>query len=210
MMGINASYPISQRFTGTLFLINGYWHLADANHVPSWGGQLAYKPTPQVTLKETILVGPQQTDTSPAFWRFLTDSMVERKTNRLTTAVEYIYSTENVAGPERSRASMMSAQAVLHWAFNQRWSATVRPELFWDPEGRWTLASQTVKAVTTTLEYRVPYRQLDTIIRVEHRYDDSRGPQGGFFRGAETAPGLLPLTPGQHLLILGVIIVFEH
>src|SRR5437879_11037957 len=56
MMGVNASYPFTNKLTGTLFLVNGYWHLADANHVPSWGSQVAYKVTSHTTLKETVLV----------------------------------------------------------------------------------------------------------------------------------------------------------
>src|SRR5450432_515321 len=58
---------------------------------------------------------------------------------------------------------------------------------------------------TTTLELRIPYRQTNTILRLEHRYDDSRGPDGGFFKGAEVKPGLADLTPTQHLLIFSVI-----
>jgi hypothetical protein len=72
------------------------------------------------------------------------------------------------------------------------------------------LARQTVKAVTTTVEYRIPYRQTNTIVRVEHRYDDSRGPDGGFFRGAELRPDVVGLTPTQHLLIFGLIFTFDR
>ena len=43
MLGVNASYPFNSKLTGTVFIINGYFHLANANGVPSWGGQLAYK-----------------------------------------------------------------------------------------------------------------------------------------------------------------------
>src|SRR5205807_5869044 len=55
MMGINASYPFTNKVTATFFLVNGYWHLAHANNVPSSGGQLAYKPTGHLTLKETAI-----------------------------------------------------------------------------------------------------------------------------------------------------------
>src|SRR5258708_3953705 len=47
MMGVNASYPFTEKLTGTFFLINGYWHLANANCVPSFGGQIAYTATSQ-------------------------------------------------------------------------------------------------------------------------------------------------------------------
>ncbi|MGH9881493.1 MAG: outer membrane beta-barrel protein [Pyrinomonadaceae bacterium] len=210
MMGVNASYPFSEKLTGTFFVINGYWHLARANNVPSSGGQLAHKVNPRVTVKETVLLGPHQANTSFKFWRFLSDTIVERKTDRVTFAFEYTTSWERVDAPGSPRALMMSSQLPVRWTLNNRWAVAVRPEVFWDRDGRWTLARQTVKAITTTLEYRIPYRQTNSILRLEHRYDDSRGPDGGFFRGAEVRPGVVGLTPTQHLLIFGLIFTFDR
>jgi hypothetical protein len=210
MMGANASYLFTRKLTGTLFVVNGYWHLARANNVPSSGAQLAYLANKSVTLKETVLFGPHQTNTSLKFWRALSDTIVERKGDRITFAFEYTYSSEHTDAPGSPRALMMSGQLPVHWTIGKRWSATVRPEVFWDRDGRWTLARQTVKALTTTLEYRVPYRQSNAILRLEHRYDDSRGPEGGFFRGAEIRPGVIGLTPTQHLLIFATIFTFDH
>jgi hypothetical protein len=210
MMGLNASYPFTEKLAATFFVVNGYWHLARANGVPSGGGQIAYKLNPRVTLKETVLFGPHQSDTAFRFWRFLTDTIVERKTERLTYAFEYTYSGERVDAPGSPYALMMSSQLPVHLALGKRWSVSVRPEVFWDRDGRWTLARQTVKALTTTLEYRVPFRRTSTTFRVEHRFDDSRGPEGGFFRGAELRPGVVGLTPSQHLLIFATIFTFDH
>lgn len=210
MMGVNASYPFNEKLTSTFFVVNGYWHLANANSVPSSGAQLAYKASPRVTVKETVLWGPHQSNTSLKYWRFLSDSIVERKGERVTFAFEYIYSAERVDAPGSPRALMMSGQLPIRWSLNKRWSATVRPEVFWDRDGRWTLARQTVKAITTTLEYRIPYKETITILRLEHRWDDSRGPEGGFFRGAALQPGGISLTPTQHLLTFGVIFTFDR
>jgi len=209
MMGANASYPFSEKVTGTFFLVNGYWHLARANSAPSAGGQVAYKLTPRITLKETTLFGPHQRNTAFEFWRFLTDTIVERKTEKLTFASEYIFSTEKVDEPAGRRALMMSWQLPARWMLNDRWSLSFRPEVFWDRDGRWTLARRTVKAFTSTVEYRVPYRWTASIFRLEHRFDDSRGPDGAFFRGAELSPGVVGLTRSQHLLILATIFTFD-
>src|SRR5207244_4188046 len=84
MMGVAASYPFNAKLTGAFFVINGYWHLARANSVPSSGGQIAYTLTPRVTLKETALFGPHQRNTAFKFWRYLTDTIVERKTDKVT------------------------------------------------------------------------------------------------------------------------------
>ena len=210
MMGVNASYPISGKLTGSLFVVNGYWHLARANNVPSSGGQLAYKINPRVTLKQTALLGPHQANKSFKFWRFLSDTIIERKVDRLTSAFEYTASWERVDAPGNPTALMMSSQLPVRWTMNKNWSIAVRPEVFWDRDGRWTLARQTVKAFTSTVEYRMPYRWSNAIVRLEHRWDDSRGREGGFFRGREISPGVVGLTPSQHLLIFGLIFTMDR
>lgn len=95
----------------------------------------------------------------------------------------------------------------MRWTIRPRWSVAVRPEVAWDSTGRWTLAEQTVKAITSTVEYRVPYKWTNTVVRVEHRLDDSRGPGGGFFRGE--GAGVPRLTATQHLLIAGLVVTFD-
>ena len=209
MLGVNASYPFTNKLTGALFVVNGYWHLADANSVPSSGLQLAYQPIGHLSLKQTVLYGPHQSNTSLEFWRFLSDSIVERKGVRLTTAFEYIVGTEKIAVPGNPHALWMSSQLPLHWVLGRGFSATIRPEVFWDRDGRVTGFSQTVKTNTTTLEYRIPYRHASAILRLEHRIDDSRGPGGGFFNDGEVQPGIVGLTPTQNLLIFGVILTFD-
>lgn len=210
MLGVNASYPFNDKLTGTLFVVNGYWHLANANSVPSTGAQLAYKPTTRTTLKQTLLYGPHQSNTAFGFWRFLSDSIAEWKGDRVTLAFEYQVSSERVDAPTRPRAWWMAAQAPVRWNVQGPWSIAIRPEVAWDSKGRWTLYEQTVKAVTTTLEYRLAIRQANSILRLEHRYDDSRGRDGGFFKNGEVRPGVIGLTPGQHLLIFGLIVTFDR
>ena len=209
MLGINASYPFSDKLTVTGYLVNGYWHLADANSVPSWGGQLAYKTNPRTSLKETFLMGPHQSSTGAEFLRYLWDSIAEWKTQRVTTAFEYHIGTEKIATPAHPRALWMAGQLPLHWVLSKHWSLTERPEVYWDRNGRLTGFVQTVKANTATMEYRRSYRQLTGMARLEYRIDDSRGPGGGFFRGGYVAPGMVGLTPTQNLLGLAVILTFD-
>ena len=205
MLGVNASYPFNKKMKCTLYVVNGYWHLAHANNVPSFGGQLAYKATEQVTLKETLLYGPHQSDTSLEFWRFLSDSIAEWKGKRVTAAFEYQAGTEKLAVAGNPRVFWTSAQLPVHCVVRGSWSVTVRPELYWDPDGRLTGFEQFIKAVTATLEYRIPYRWTSTILRLEYRHDDSRGKGGGFFKDGQVQPGVVRLTPTQHLLIFGLI-----
>jgi hypothetical protein len=194
MLGVNASYPFSKKITATAFVNNGYFHLAHPNSVPSWGGQIAYSATEHLIVKETILYGPHQSDASLEFWRFFSDSIAEWRRNPVTVAFEYQAGTEKPAAVGSPRALWMSAQLPVHWAVRGPWSVTLRPEVAWDRAGRWTGFAQTIKAVTTTLEYR---------------FDDSRGKGGGFFRDGDVSPGVVGLTPSQHLLIFGLIFTFD-
>jgi hypothetical protein len=207
MFGANASYPFSKKITVTAFVINDYDHLADPNRVPSVGGQLAYFPDGNFTFKETLLYGPHQSNTPLHFWRFFSDTIAEWKRERLTVAFEYQAGTEKIDAPGNLRALWMSAQLPVHRIVHGPWSVTARPEVAWDRDGRWTGSVQVIKAVTTTLEYQLPYHKTNTIARLEYRFDDSRGKGGGFFRGAES--GVVARTAQQHLLIFAVIFGFD-
>jgi putative OmpL-like beta-barrel porin-2 len=209
MFGVNASYPFTKKITATGFVINDYVHLAHPNNVPSFGGQLSYSATGHLNFKETVLYGPHQSDTLLEFWRFFSDSIAEWKDPRLTTAFEYQIGTERVNVPGTPRALWMSAQLPMHRVIARAWSVTLRPEFAWDRDGRWTGSKQTIKAFTTTLEYRLPYWKTNTIARLEYRVDDSRGAGGGFFRGAEISPGMTALVPTQQMLVFGLIFTFE-
>jgi hypothetical protein len=209
MLGVSTSYPVTLRLTATGFVLNGYWHLAHANNVPSVGGQLAYKATDRVTVKETVLYGPHQTDTALRYWRLLSDSIVERKTGPVTVAFEYQIGTEGAATAGDSQALWMAAQAPVKWVIGGPWSISVRPEFAWDRDGRWIGAEQSVKAFTSTVEYRRPLGHAQAIVKLEYRVDDSRGPGGGFFTEPDVRPGVPSLTPTQHLFAVGLIFTFD-
>src|SRR6202030_1619866 len=161
------------------------------------------------TFKETLLYGPHQSNTALEFWRFFSDTVLEWKKDRLTMAFEYQAGTERVALPGNPRALWMSAQLPVHCVVHGPWSVTARPEVAWDRDARWTGSAQFIKAVTATLEYKLSYRKTNTITRLEYRFDNSHGKGGGFFRGAEISPGVLALTPTQHLLIFAVIFALD-
>jgi len=203
MLGLDAQYPFSPTVTGTFFMVNGYWHLAHANDVPSTGAQIAYKPVARITVKHTGLFGPHQANTSLTFWRSLIDNSIEWKGDRLTVAFEYFIGTEKVDTLGQPRALWMSSQLPMRIALNSHINLAIRPEVYWDRDGRTTLYRQTVKANTTTLEYHHPYGAGNVMLRLEHRIDDSRGPDGGFFVGSTG------LTPTQNLLIAAVLLTFD-
>jgi hypothetical protein len=205
MLGANAVYPFNDQWTGAVFLINEYWHLANANSIPSYGAQVAYTPSQPWTLKETLYYGPDQANTSIEFWRLFSDTIVEWKGQPVTVVLEYQVGTQkNASAPGNPRDFYTGSMLEVHWHLEGPWSVALRPEFWWDRNGLMSGSEQLVKAVTTTLQYKVPYKWTNTICRLEYRYDESTGAGGGFFTGTENA-----LTSGQQMLIFNVIGTFD-
>ena len=210
MFGVNAQYPVSDDLTITAFVVNSYYHLAHPNNLPSYGGRWSWKATPRLTLTQTLYGGPDQTDTSLEFWRMYGNHIVEWKGEDVTVAASFDIGTENIAGqPGSPRAFVMGGNMVMRWQIAEPWAVALRPEFYWDRNGRWTGAEQFVKAITSTAEYQFTYKWTNAIIRVEHRYDESTGAGGGFFKSGESRSGVTGLTPGQHLFLLGVLLSFD-
>lgn len=210
MFGAKASYSVSEELTGTLFVINGYYHLANPNDQPSYGTQVAWKPTSKFTLTETFYAGPDQPNTSLEFWRLYLNNIAEWKDDRFTIALSYDIGTENIErNPGSPRAFVMAGALFTKWNVSGPWSVAARPEFYWDRNGRWTGHEQFVKAMTTTLEYKIPYRWTNTMLRLEHRFDESTGAGGGFFKDGNVSPGMPGLTNAQHLLLFSVLWTFD-
>ena len=210
MFGLTARYSVSDRLTVAGFIINGYAHLAHPNDQPSYGGQWSYRLTPQLTATQTIYWGPDQANTALEFWRLYGNQILEWKGEDLVLAASYDVGTENVAGrPGSPRAFVMGGNVVARWHIAGPWSTALRPEFYWDRNGRWTGREQFVRAVTSTVEYKTSLQRTAAIVRLEYRYDESTGPGGGFFRNGEIAPGVIGLSPAQHLLLLGLLLTFD-
>jgi Putative beta-barrel porin-2, OmpL-like. bbp2 len=210
MFGINAKYPVNDQVTLAGFIINGYYHLSHPNDQPSYGAQVAYKPTGRLTVTETLYAGPDQSKTSFEFWRFYLNSIVEWKTNDLVLALSYDIGTESIANqPGAPRTFVMGGNFVGRWQIHGPWAVALRPEFYWDRNGRWTGNEQFVKAVTTTLEYAVPFGWTNTRARLEYRWDESTGVGGGFYKGGDVTPGVPGLTASQHLLIMALLWSFD-
>lgn len=210
MFGANAQYSVNDRLTVTAFVINRYFHLAYTVAQPSYGGRWSYKLTPQLTATQTIYWGPDQRNTAFQFWRLYGNHILEWKGEAVTVAASFDIGTESIAEqPGSPRTFVMGGNMVLKWHVSGPWSVALRPEFYWDRNGRWTGAEQFVRAMTSTVEYEVPYKWTTMALRVEHRYDESTGAGGGFFKSGESRPGVISLTPGQHLFLMGILLSFD-
>ena len=205
MMGANAAWQITDRVSVTPFIINGYWHLAAANHVPSGGMQLNFAKSPRLTIKQTVLIGPHQAETAAGLWRILSDTIAERRWPRGLVAINAQIASERVDEEGRPRAWWAAAQVPMAWSIAPRWRLAVRPEAAWDSRSRFTGFEQTVVALTGTVDFRIEHRGAVAIVRTETSHTTSRGPGGGFFT---PEPGVL--TPSQHLFLVSLLVSFGN
>lgn len=210
MFGISADYQFNEEVTTAFYVINGYNYLAKPNNLPSYGAQVKWAVSPYVTVVQNLYYGPDQTDTSLQFWRFFSDSSVEWKRDDFTVAFVYDIGTERAISEAGGERTFWTGGAILtQWRFAKQWAVAVRPELYYDPEGTMTGARQFIKGVTTTLEYNLRYAWTTTRFLLEYRFNNSTGPQGGFFKDGQTPSGTIGLTPSQNLLFFSILWLFD-
>lgn len=206
MFGAQARYPISDTLVIGLYAINGYSYLSHVNDQFSYGTQVAWKISSAVTFTQNFYYGPDQSNTAIEFWRFFSDSILHWQRDAVTLAFSYDIGTENAAEQvQHPRTFWTGAALYARWNVHGPWSVALRPEYYWDRNGRITGSEQFLKAITTTLEYRFTKEWSGLLLRLEHRYDESMGQGGGFFKGGETVPGVIGLTRDQQLLLLSLI-----
>jgi hypothetical protein len=113
----------------------------------------------------------------------------------LATAVDQAWAQGSVASVQQSQPAIASAEPP---------TAT--------SGGGWTIGGfldlAYIKSFNSPSNHHsTRFRQAQAIMRLEHRYDNSKGRGGGFFKDLE--PGVVGLAPGQHLLIFGWILTFD-
>lgn len=209
LFGLSAEYRVNEALEVGLYIVNGYAYLARPNDQPSYGTQVRYKPAEHWTVTENLYYGPDQSNTTLQFWRFFSDSIVEWKQDRLVLALSYDIGTEQAAElAGNPRTMWMGGAAFARWQVAGPWALAVRPEFYWDRNGRITGSEQLLKAITGTLEYRIEEALQTAVVRAEYRYDESTGAGGGFFNGGMTAGGP-GLAREQHLLLLSLVWAFD-
>jgi putative OmpL-like beta-barrel porin-2 len=204
MFGLSAQYQLTESVKSAFYIINRYNYLSYPNNLPSYGGQLAWSASSSVTLIQNFYYGPDQSNTDLRYWRFFSDSSIQWKHNNLTLALVYDVGLERAIPEAGGARTYWTGSAIYtHWQFTKTWAFAIRPEVYYDPDGTMTGARQFIKAITTTIEHRLPIAGTITRLRLEYRYDDSTGSQGGFFKDGDT--GMVGLVQAQHLLIAAIL-----
>jgi hypothetical protein len=210
MFGLMLKYPVRTDLSLGFAILNGYWYLTNPNDQPSYVLHASWQVTKNTRFTQNLYYGPDQRSTSLRYWRFFSNSMLELKDDQTTIALLYDLGTEKLLDEVDHHRSIWTGPSVLiRHSIIGPWSVALRPELYWDEDGRQTGFSQFVQAMTTTLEYKISVPHSGILLRLEHRYDRSTGRQGGFFKGGEVSPGVIGLARDQHLLIFALMLNWD-
>jgi hypothetical protein len=202
LFGAGVSYPLSDTLNFAFYAVNGWNYLANPNDQPSWGLQMKWQASNQITFTQNLYYGPDQDKTDLEFWRFFSDSILEWKRDPFLLAVALDFGTEKQAAqPGNPRQNWMSGALWAGWHISGPWDLALRPEFYWDPDGVITGAEQIIQAYTATLKYKFSPVENNTIVAsLEYRFDRSTGSEGGFYKGSDNR-----LVPNQHLLIFALM-----
>lgn len=203
--GIWADWTTSETISTSLLVVNGWDYLANTNDVPSYAGQLVWKATHRMQIRQNLYAGPEQANTSLEFWRFVAQTIAEWSIDDFVLVGSIAWASEKQDDPAAADATWWWTALWAQWRPHERWQVTVRPEFYDDPDGVGSGFEQTLTAVTVGGEYRFVPIEMNTLsARLEYRYDRSTGPQGGFYEGDANA-----LTPDQHLFMIALLWKFD-
>jgi len=207
LVGVKTTCSPSDAVDLGFYVVTGFNYLSNPNDDPAYGFRLAWQVSQRLSLQQNIYYGPDQADTSLEFWRFLSDTIVEWKTERFLLAAAIDFGTEKQAvDPGQPRADWLSGALWARWLIGERWSIGLRPEFFRDDHGLMTGGEQTLRAYTATLKYEVqPARHNRLVATLEIRTDRSTGDGGGFYEGPENE-----LVGNQNLVLLGLLWSFDR
>lgn len=206
LIGFGGQYPVNDDVTVGLFLVSDYDYLAYRSEQPKYASQVAWTISPAWKITQNLFAGPEQRHAETSNWRYFSDSILQWTGQEVSVALAYDVGTERVIGDQNRQVLWMGSAFFSRWHIDGPWSVALRPEIYWDGDGRMTGNRQLIKSVTGTLEYKIPLDSASLALRSEYRYDDSTGIQGGFYKYGNSQQ----LVAGQHAVFFSCLISFDQ
>lgn len=211
LQGLKLAQTFRERHQLQVWLINGWQLLSDNNKAPSLMLGYAFTASERFNLGEYVWIGPEQADMRPQAWRLFSDTQFTYNTERFGLGGLFDLGADPRTDLPRAPWHLWMTGAVFtRWRVLGRertWDMALRPELFWDRDGRIFGVPQALAAATFTNTVRVLNNLL---LRAEYRYDWSSSPAGFFYRHDAIADGAPGLARQQHTVFVSITGVFAH
>jgi len=186
--GIKASYPLGEKVTGALFVVQGWDNFKDNKDGKSFGLQAVVIPSAKWTIYLTAMGGPEQNDDTHNK-RYVYNAVAACKiSDRWSAGADLVFGTEKGAVEAGRSADWSGAAGYAKYAFNDRVSLAARAELFTDSDGARTGTAQTLREITFTPSVKLG---KNFVLRGDLRFDGSSKDvfmrQDGTIRSQSTA-----------------------
>lgn len=135
LSGARLTAPIGKRFTGYLYLINGWQHIADPNQEPAGALQLEYRPTKDLLINGNCFLGNEKSATDSMFRNrsFLDLYVIYQPKGPISFTTSVYAGQQAILG--QGNKSWSQANFIARYRFNHQWSLSGRIETFNDPSG---------------------------------------------------------------------------
>jgi len=168
LTGLKVSYPFSDSFNLSAYIMNGWDDSDDNNKGKTVGLSASYTPFEQLAMVFNLTYGPEKDDNNHDN-RFLFDWVgTVKPVKNLTFILNTDYATEQHSAPDGNTADWYGVAGIAKYDFNSRYSLSLRGEYFNDPDGVRTGTTQALKEITLTPEIRLAQ---GLIVRPEYRHD---------------------------------------
>ncbi len=190
-LGARYSRPLSDTFTGTLLLVNGFDNAFDQNTGKSYGLQGSLAPSERFHTTLTWIHGPENFGTNDGWQRDLSWNAYLGLSDRLEAMVNM--DAIQAVDPEGETALTWGLGGYLRVHLGPRWRLAERFEFMNDREARSTGVEQLLMGNTITLEFQPVADDPRMLTRLEYRRDwsdvpffDCPGCQGGLSEAQDT------------------------
>ena len=199
-VGARLGVPLTDTFTGTLMLVNGFDNAWDQNTGKSYGVQGSLAPSDQFNTTLTWINGPENAGTNDGWLRDLSWNAYVGLTDRVEAMVnmDYISATDEMG----TSATSWGLGGYLRFHVNDRVRIAERYEFMNDREARSTGVEQMLMENTVTLEFQPVVDDARFLARLEYRRDWS---DADFFSCSGCGEGL---SKSQNTFTIGMSWVF--
>ena len=199
-VGARLGVPLTDTFTGTLMLVNGFDNAWDQNTGKSYGVQGSLAPSDQFNTTLTWINGPENAGTNDGWLRDLSWNAYVGLTDRVEAMVnmDYISATDEMG----ASATSWGLGGYLRFHVNDRVRIAERYEFMNDREARSTGLEQMLMENTLTLEFQPVVDDPRFLTRLEYRRDWS---DADFFSCSGCGGGL---SKSQNTFTIGMSWVF--
>jgi len=211
LSGLKLAQTIREHHQLQLWVVNGWQVLADNNKAPSVMFGYVFTPSQRFTLAEYVWIGPEQADMRPQAWRVFSDTQFTYNTDRFGVgALIDVGADPRTDLPMAPWHLWMNGAVFTRWRVlgeRRTWDMALRPEFFWDRDGRIFGVPQALVSGTFTNNLRL-FDNL--LLRLEYRYDGSSSAAGFFYRDDAIADDAVGLARQQHTVFFSIAGVFAH